>query len=61
MCPILDVPPYPKILIFLSNKRFQVLIENIHITKSYIHVIKFLVNIWNHGKNLPDLSGQKPC
>ena len=32
--------------------------ENIHITKSY--TIKFFVNIWNHGKNLQDLSGQKP-
>ena len=40
---------------FLSNKTFQVLIfENIHITKSYI--IKFLVNIWNHGNNLRDLT-----
>ena len=41
----------------LSNKTFQVFIfENIHINKSYI--IKFLVNIWNHGKNLQDLSGK---
>ena len=45
---------------FLSNITFQVLIfENIHIAKSY--VIKILVNIWNHGKNLQDLSGQNPC
>ena len=46
--------------LFLSNKTFQVLIfENIHITKPYI--IKFLVNIWNHEKNLQDLSSQNPC
>ena len=51
---------WAKILLFLSNKMFQVLIfENIHITKCYI--IKFLVNIWNHGKNLQDLSGQNLC
>ena len=44
----------------LSNKTFQVLIlENIHITKSYI--IKILIDIWNHGKNLQDLSSQNPC
>ena len=50
---------WAKILLFLSNEIFQVLIfENMHITKSYI--IKFLVNIWNHGKNLQDLSGQNP-
>ena len=46
-------------ILFLSNKMFQVLIfKNIHITKSSI--IKFLINIWNHGKNLQDLSGQNP-
>ena len=50
---------WAKILLFLSNKTFQVLIfENVHIIKSCI--IKFLVNIWNHGKNLQDLSSQKP-
>ena len=50
---------YGKILLFLSNKTFQVLIfENIHITKSYI--IEFLVNIWNQ-QNLQDLSGQNLC
>ena len=40
---------WAKVLLFLSNKTFQVLkIENIHIVpKSYI--IKFLVNIWKHG------------
>ena len=39
---------------------FQVLVfENIHITKSYI--IKFLINIWNHGKNLQDVSSQNLC
>ena len=41
---------WAKILLFLSSKTFPVLIfEDIHITKSYI--IKFLVNIRNHGKN----------
>ena len=51
---------WAKILLFLSNKMFQGLIfQNIHITKSYI--IKFLVNIWNHRKNLQDLSSQNPC
>ena len=51
---------WAKIRLFLSNKTFQVLIfENIHIAKFYI--IKFLVNIWNHGKNLQDLSSQNPC
>ena len=41
-------------------KKFQVLIfENIHITKSYI--IKFLVNILNHGNNLQDLNSQNIC
>ena len=51
---------WAKILLFLSNKTFQVFIfENIHIAKSYI--IKFLVNIWNYGKNLEDLSSQNPC
>ena len=50
---------WAKILLFLSNKTFQMLIlKNIHITKSYI--IKFFINIWNHGKNLQDLSGQNP-
>ena len=45
---------------FLSNRTFQVLIfKNIHITKSY--VIKFWGNIWDHGKNLKDLSSQNPC
>ena len=33
--------------------------EKIHITKSYI--IKFLVNIWSHGKNLQDLNVPIPC
>ena len=51
---------WAKIWLFLSNKTIQVLIfENIHITKSYI--INFLVNIWNHGKNLQDLSSQTPA
>ena len=48
---------WTKIWLCLSNKTFQVLIfQNIQITKSYI--IEFLVNIWNHGKNLQDLSSQ---
>ena len=38
--------------IIISNKTFQVPIfeKKIHITESYL--IKFLVNIWNHGKNV---------
>ena len=56
MCPVLDVPLMGENIII----SFQVLLfENIHITKSYI--IEFLVNIWNHGKNLQDLSGQNLC
>ena len=52
-------PSQAKIL-FLSNKTFkEVIFENIHKTKSYI--IKFLVNTWNHGKNLQDMSGQTPA
>ena len=54
------ISSWAKISLFLSNKSFQVLIfENKHITKSYI--IKFVVNIWNHGKNLQVLSTQNPC
>ena len=51
MCPIPDIPLKGKNVIIFSIKKFQVLIfEKIHITESYI--IKILVNIWNHGKNL---------
>ena len=60
MFPVLDVPLMGENIIFLSNKTCQVLIfENIHITKSYM--IKVLVNIWNHGKNLQNLSSQNLC
>ena len=48
--------------IISSDKTFQMLtgiFENIHITEYYL--IKFLVNIWNHGKNLQELRGQNPC
>ena len=58
---ISDNVPDPDIpLMVLSNKTFQVLIlEKLHITESYM--IKFVLNIWNHGKNLQDLSAQNPC
>ena len=59
MCPIPDVPLMDENMIF-SNKMFEVLIfEKIHNTESYINL--FVVNIWNHGKKLQDLSGQIPC
>ena len=48
--------------IISSDKTFKILtgiFENIHITEYYL--IKFLVNIWNHGKNLQELRGQNPC
>ena len=47
--------------IISSDKTFKILtgiFENIHITEYYL--IKFLVNIWNHGKNLQELRGQNP-
>ena len=34
-------------------------IKKNHITESYL--VKFLINIWNQGKNLHDLRGQNPC
>ena len=60
MCPIPYVPLLGKNIIIFSNKTFQVLMfQTLHITDSYI--ITFMVNIWNQGKNLQDLSGQNPC
>ena len=47
--------------IISSDKASQMLtgiFENIHITEYYL--INFLVNIWNHGKNLQELRGQNP-
>ena len=46
-------------------KTFQGLIlEKIHIHVTVSYTIKFLVNIWNHGKNytyVKMLRGQNPC
>ena len=59
MSPISAVPLWAKLFSSFWNKTFQELIfEKIHITESYI--IKFLVNIWNHGKTLQYLSGENP-
>ena len=59
MSPIPEVPRKGDKIKKNSKEKFQVFIlEKIHVTKCYI--IKFLVNIWNHGKNLQDLSGQNP-
>ena len=55
MCPISDVLLMDENIITFSNKTFQALSF-----EKKIH-IKFWVNIWNHGKNLQDLSGQTPC
>ena len=32
-----------------------------HIQKITLDLIKFVVIIWNHGKNLQELRGQKHC
>ena len=37
----------------------MLIFENIHLT--LYNMIKFLVNICNQGKNLQDVSAQKPC
>ena len=61
MCPILDVPLTGENIYFFVKKNVldAYIKKKIHITKSY--KIKFLVNIWNHRKNLQDLSSKNPC
>ena len=57
--PIPNIPFIGENIIFFSNKMFQVpKFEKINITESYLN--KFLVNIRNHEKKLPDLRGQNP-
>ena len=59
MCPNPDVPLMGE-NIHCMIKRFKYSFsKKVHISESYI--VKFLLNIWNHGKNLHDLSGQNPC
>ena len=59
MCLIPDLLLMGENIIIFSNKNFQVFIfENIHVTESYLK--KFLVDIWNQGKNLQDFHGQNP-
>ena len=54
---IYNFPHIGENIIIISRKTCYVLIfEKIHITQSYF--ITFLVNIWNHGKNLKDLRSQ---
>ena len=48
-----------KYLIYNKNVSSTHFRKKIHISESYI--VNFLLNIWNHGKNLHDLSGQNPC
>ena len=54
MCPIPNLPLIGENITCTSSfqtKRFKC-------SKNTHHRIKLLVNIWNHGENVPDLPGQ---
>ena len=52
MCPIPNLPLIGENMIICSNKKFKEMLifeKKIHITLWYL--IKYLLNIWKHGKN----------